>query len=233
MKTNNHIKYIISGFILITCFTIARAQVPGFLGKTFTLTAGNHVGYSLGAPAKVGSTNAGIDKRFFLGADYVVGRKWTMGIEYQRLNTALLLSFDNTVENATRAEEYTYALKANTFKFSFTRFGSKSNFIAPVGRYFTVGLLMINYTISDEKGYMFTAGRDLFEGHNIGVSFDVGKRRVFYKQLVVDYGIQAALVLPKGGSESALQNELAKGGADRLLTAHLVTFKLGLGWLVL
>jgi hypothetical protein len=233
LKTNNYIKYIISGFILISCYTTARAQVPGFLGKTLTLSAGTYAGYSLGAPAKVGSTNTGIDKRFFLGADYVIGRKWTTGIEYQRLSTALSLTFDNALENAARAEEFTYALKANTFKFSFTHFGSKSNFLAPVGRYFTVGFLMVNYTISDEKGYMFTAGRDLFKGHNIGFSFDVGKRRVFYKQLVVDYGLQLALVLPKGGSEIALQDEFAKGGADRLLAAHLITFKLGLGWLVL
>ena len=233
MRTNNNIRFIISGFILISCFTVLRAQVPGFLGKKLTLTTGAYAGYSLGAPAKVGSTSDGIDKRFFLGADYVIGRKWTAGIDYQRLSTALTLTFDNAVEGATRADEYTYALKANTFKCSFTHFGSKSNFLAPVGRYFTVGFLMVNYTISDNRGYMFAAGRDLFEGHNIGFSFDVGKRRIFYKQLVVDYGIQAALVLPKGGSGSALQNEFAQGGADRLLTAHLVNFKIGLGWLVL
>jgi hypothetical protein len=233
LKTNNPIKYIISVFILISCFTIAHAQVPGFLGKKLTLSAGAYAGYSIGAPAKVGSTNAGIDKRFFLGADYVIGRKWTAGIEYQKLSSALSLTFDNAVENATRVDEYTYALKANTFKFSFTHFGSKSNFLAPVGRYFTLGFLMVNYTISDDKGYMFNAGRDLFKGHNIGFSFDVGKRRVLYKQLVVDYAAQLALVIPNKNSESGLQNEFAQGGADRLLAAHLVTFKLGLGWLIL
>lgn len=232
MKTNNHIKYIISGFILISCFTIARAQ-PGFLGKTLTVSGGGYVGYSWGYPTKAGSMSPGIDKRFLLGADYVISRKWTAGIEYQRFNTALLLSFDDAAERATGADQYTYALRSNTFKFSFTHFGSKSNFLAPVGRYFTVGFLMVNYTISDDKGYMFAAGRDLFEGHNIGFSFDVGKRRVFYKQLVVDYGLQAALVLPNKETQSGLQNEIAWEGAKRLLYAHAITFKLGLGWLVL
>lgn len=207
-------------------------QVPGFMGKRLSISANGYFGPSFDQPVSVKPSGAGIflNKKISIGVDYVIGRKWTVGLEVQQLNTATKLWFDNGISSIRNTN---YKLNSTFVSLGFSRFFSKSDFIAPVGRYFTFGAMVVNFTLFDEKGVVFAPKTKLLEGHDYGVFFGFGRKRIYNRRFIVDYAMQSGAVF--GKSLPPYLTDDANFFLDvryRLFYASLLNFKIGVGYLL-
>lgn len=233
-------KYIFSLFLVFIFCLTAFSQVPGFLGKRFSINVSTHVnpvlwGSDIDNVNNQNQEDVGIiiNRRFSVGAEYVLGRKWSVSSYVHIQNTATRdIGFDDDIEEKLN-KKLGYAIESNGFSLQFTRFNtSKSDFIAPVGRYFSFGIMVSNFSLIDVKGNSFNPNTKISSGSVSGITFGFGRKRVLYQRFIVDYGIELAGLfyaapLERGGA----LNDLITTPRTKIKQISAFNFKLGVGYL--
>lgn len=184
-------------FLVFVLVQNTFAQVHGFLGKRMSITTAILVGPDLfGKDVSHTDKERGglaFNKRFSIGFDYVLARKWSFSSSFHIQKTATnKFWFDHSIEE-NLGKTLSYGVSSNGFSFSFSRFLTKKNaFIAPVGRYFCFGAMVSNFNLIDIEGHVFTPNTKIASGSVAGLTVGFGRKRVFFKRVLVDYGIEAA-----------------------------------------
>ncbi len=183
---------------------------PGFMGKHFIVTGeGTFSGSIFLYPnywIKYGGT-----------AEYIIGRRSSIGVSY--------------LHNSSNIEDVVYnddCYNYNHFTFNTHQLGIDyylyPSSVAPLGRYFRFQIAYLaNYSDDFYKNGLLIPGKDpySFRGYesdrvsssNLLFSIFVGKKRVFYKSLVVSYGFQIGMTL-NNPVASEFINEFADTSID-------------------
>jgi hypothetical protein len=219
------------------CFSfLAFSQVPGFLGKRLSINIGAHVSPilfdRLGNVDDEG-TGSFINKRFSIGAEYVLSRKWSVSANFHIQNSATNeLDFDTDIERGL-TYKLGYSVKSNGASLQFIRFNSKkSDFIAPVGRYFSLGLMVSNFSLVDTKGNVFKAGTRMSSGSISGFTVGLGRNRVFFERILFSYGIEAAYLFYFKPFEAENDlSEMITAAKKRVFQVSFLNLKTSIGYL--
>lgn len=228
-------RFFICLFFISALYSSSFAQVNGFLGKRFALGVNGFFSPNL-SKKDISSINQNasilpINKRYALVIGYTLTNKWDISssLHLQKSATNNLV-FDNAIEN----EPLGYAINIYCFGFSAQRFLTRqSDFIAPVGKYFSFGLLITNFSLVDVKGHVFKPNTVLSSGRVSSLTLGFGRKRVFFKTLLFNYGIEAALPLFKASLKNDTYfNEFVSVPQKRIKQLSLVNFKVGLCYLL-
>ncbi|MFL5764235.1 MAG: hypothetical protein ACJ77K_09855 [Bacteroidia bacterium] len=230
---------VISSFILIASGCFAQRMVPGYLGKRFT------VGYTFNAAPNLSSIIYfyGGEKFSYRGplmkhgmkVSYVTGRReFSFNVRYlaKRIDNSAYRNSDIVIlPDHERFNMIDYVL-------SWKRFGSTKS--APLGGYYGWELFYSkgcmnyhpyqrddNYTgekISHSGGKVESAG--------CGFSYALGRQRIFYDKLVVDYGLSVSLLVwGRMNTQNIYEEYLEKNGPRSFSEIPQFNVHLGFGYL--
>lgn len=217
-------------FVLTIIAVATKAQVPGFMGKKMYIGAEGYI-FPAAQPTPAKPGGSGFNTRWGVAFHHVLSRKTSMGISYQFNNTSEEFGFDDFIEK--KENPFYYRISAQTVAVNFTFYSVQSQYIAPVGRYYSLELLFTNYKVIDNKGHLYSPGTLIMDGGTWGTAFTLGKKSVFFKSVVFDYGLQLAYLFenktqhPQGGQQGAANDALG-----RLRQTFIANVKLGVGYLL-
>lgn len=214
---------------------IAFSQVPGFLGKRFSVSFSSHLSPVVWSGDIVSvdeskKKSIKINRRFSIGVDYVLGRHWSVSTNFHIQNTATnQLMFDDNL--ATR--DLGYGIKSNGYSIQFLRFQSRnSDFLAPVGRYFSFGYMASNFTLIDVEGHSYAKGTEMAKGSASGLSMGFGRKRIIAQRFIIDYAIEFAwLFYLRPPEEEPDFGEFIYQTKRRIVQSSAINIKLGIGYL--
>lgn len=218
-------------FLILTLPTLA--QVSGFMGRRQAINFGASVSPAF-RPVNVEKKGAKINQRFFVGYEFVVNKKWCISADYHSFTTAIdFLQFDNYLEELINGRNtFVYLLKGSGLSINASRFLTKKNdFIAPVGRYISFGVMTCSYTLIDTKGNVFTKNTKIGKGSVSGVVFSYGRKRVFLKRVLVNSAIESAFLFDLTPSKGNPNSESLIQSDKRLFYSNIFNFKLSVGYL--
>lgn len=212
------------------------AQVPGFLGRRTTVYLSGGGTSPVFTPSKYVNQ---LDIYFGGGIDYAITKSWSAGIEYQSLTIPQTISIDNDnpleVQD-NNGEVYYYSLKTNMYKLSVARMATKSDYIAPIGQYFSFNLIFMPYSVYDSENHFFGKNKTFYEGGTTALGVSFGSRRAFGNRLVFNYSISSAYILVDfkgaGGSGSSLKGQLFKDVNKRLQNYMFINASISMGYLL-
>lgn len=229
------LKKLISISIYILLPFLVSSQIPGFLGKKNTISITGAFGPSLG-PNSLNNTGFGINKRYGLQYTRIISRHLSLGASYVSFNTAVDISADDIFSQQTPP----FSIKSQTLGIHLTLFPTSSDYIAPVGKYYSLDFNIVQYTLVDENKALFASTTDIMQGLALAPGITVGKKRVLFRKLLLDYAIQGAFFLrdqdariPSSGLDKRLTdiNNYVLETTERLQRSFFFNIKLGLGYL--
>jgi hypothetical protein len=200
-------KFIIILIALVLFGKNIKAQVPGYLGKRFSvgyaytlspLAYWGDVKTTDGKDLKITSVNYrhnievnwAIKDRAYIGLNYSY-QKW--GVITNLLEDGELSSINSNITNFTIPSDFGVSdfkyINASSNKF--TLFYGTTRGIAPRGSYAAFGLSLERITpqVTDVENKVV----DLTSINNYGIAFRVGKRRVFYDKIMIDVAANVEL----------------------------------------
>lgn len=249
----------------------AFSQVAGYMGKRLTLGYSNNFFIS-GIGPSAGSYDVGLNTTHSFNLEYTIKNRTNLCLSYQMFNTGVTTNHTFVESSAdlygnTSTTEYTYDpdpnvpmdLHSKNICVGFKFFVSGAQ--APVGKYKKLELVVMlcDLTYADKSftgldynsgygGYSNAVKKSLGTGSysykSFALTYTVGKQRVLFNCLVLDYGVQFGFV-PAGAfatlnSESDYSNSaltvsdvFRQEMNKRLLRYQLFNFHLGLGFLAL
>lgn len=174
-----------------------------------------------------------VNMQYFLGYEYIIGSNWTTSVNYHFGSFSNNnFDFDNTVEEYLDNDPYEYKINTNSYSIHFKRFFSKySNFIAPVGRFISFGLMTCNYSITDEKGNIYKPNTKFAKGSVTGVVFSYGSSRVFFKKLLFSAAAESAFLFNLTPSDGNTNSESLEKIDRALFFRNAISVKLSAGYL--
>ena len=250
---------ISSFFILISVFM--NAQTPGYMGKHCMIGYTNNFSPALLMANAKSVDPPGINSSHCFNLDYVIKNRTSFCVSYQFMKTGM--NFDNNIDIEDAATSYNLSyepksklpmqLKSNNITLGF-KFFKRGNF-APVGKYKKLDLMLMFSTVSYEQN-AFTYhdynsstqvrrnyGKGEYNFSTFAIAYTLGRQRVFFNCLVLDYGVQFAAT-PAGllGSVLGDNSYYVENGSEleaaikhqknvRLVGHQLVNIHLGLGFL--
>ncbi len=177
-------------FLLLFSVT-AFSQVPGYIGKRFT------VGYSISPEVGLLSLKASLIHS--LGLGYVVGKRQELVF-----NTGYSKNEEQELAGVAHTElSYSLALKL------YSRRGLTA---APLGHYIKWEVIMstnkLLYPVYDDRIYnpqtntSATVSRSggAISYKSLGLAYGLGRQRIFFNNLVLEYGMRFGLTFPLQGS---------------------------------
>lgn len=199
-------KFIIILIALVLFGKNIKAQVPGYLGKRFSvgyaytlspLAYWGDVKTTDGKDLKITSVNYrhnievnwAIKDRAYIGLNYSY-QKW--GVITNLLEDGELSSINSNIVNTIQNDLDVYDFKyINASSNKFTLFYGTTRGIAPRGSYAAFGLSLERITpqVTDVENKVV----DLTSINNYGIAFRVGKRRVFYDKIMIDVAANVEL----------------------------------------
>lgn len=217
---------------------VAPAQVPGFLGHRLSINTSVHAGPDLFgndiSKSNQEEKSRAFNNRFSFGLDYVLSRKWMASSSFHIQKSATnKLTFDNTVEEKV-GKTFGYGITSNGFSLSFSRINTRKNdFIAPVGRYFSFGIMVSNFSLIDVEGHVFAPNTKIASGSVAGLTVGFGRRRVFFKRILFDYGLEIAnLFYTHKQLGNEFYSEFITVPQKRIKQISMINFKIGAGYLL-
>lgn len=230
------LKAILVFNLIIGSSFILFGQVPGYLGKktSIYITSGiapNFFNIDFVPPLTP------FDITFGLGVDHVVTKKISVGLEYRRLNSFMQFDFDNTFEDVVNnGREYYYASKTNILKFSVATTAFKSDYLAPVGKYYALNIIFLNYNVYDDKNYIFGDNYHFYRGGTMAAGLTLGNKRILSDRLIFDYNISSAYIIvdiePANSGGSSLKTDLFNSVNSRLQNYFIINGAISLGYLL-
>lgn len=207
---------------------LTQAQVPGFLGKRASVYAGIYLSPTLAQSE--GPLPELFNKKYAVGVDYIVGLKSNLSFSYHYHTTPVTdLGFDNAFANH---ENFRYGLNSHIFSLSFQKYVKKSDYVAPVGTYFSFGLMTAFFTLKDSEENIFPKGTKMARGQVSGVTFGIGKKRVLFRRIIIDAGVEAALMLisPKVDGNT-INSDFITASKERVFWSNFLNLKLTAGYI--
>ncbi len=221
--------------LIIGSSFILFAQVPGYMGKRTSvyITSGiapNFLNIDFVPPSTP------FDISYGLGIDHVVAKKISVGLEYRRLNSFVPFDFDNTFEEVeNKGRDYYYASKTNVLKFSVASTTFKSDYLAPVGKYFSANVLFLTYNVYDAKNHIFGDNYRFYRGGTMATGLTFGNKYILGDRLIFDYSISSAYIIvdfePANSDGSSLRREMFKSVNSRLQNYFIINGSVSLGYL--
>jgi hypothetical protein len=191
------------------------AQVPGYLGKRFSIGYSNYffpripaISSSIGFIDGDIPTERSFNSTHCLDMDYTIGSRVSFCMSGQFSKMELLkYGSDLYVQKADKSYTYVYYfpphrqdMQLNTVNISVGFKFFKSNYLNPVGRYRKWELILIMnkldmekngfyYTMNNQsKPYLLSTVDEQFA--SVAIAYTIGKQRVLFNKLVLDYGIR-------------------------------------------
>ncbi len=240
MKIHTLFSFVIRASVIRLCLLIiflsgnlfSFSQVPGYMGKRFT------IGYSLGI---VPDENHVLTHTLTL--NYAVTKRKELCVGAAYFKTLFVGSFGGMSYKTLDDEK----LSTIDFSLGLKIFSRKKTAGAPLGMYFKWEALYyintINYRpyIISKVIHPYPNALVVETPHqggsvrflSIGGAFGIGKQRIFFNKLVLDYGVRAGLVFPinqTAGWES-YGYYLYLDAGTKVLLHELITARIGLGFL--
>jgi hypothetical protein len=256
--------------ITIVIFVLAlgkmSAQVPGYMGKRLMLGYSNNFFVTASGPT-ARTNEAGFNTTHCFNLEYTIKNRTNLCASFQMFNTGTMLNKNIEVSGYDPASQeylnYTYMyspvgdepifVSTKTFGIGFKFFPTGS--LAPLGKYKKLELLLLfsdvsysnnsfiineNYQGTYSRG---TIGAGEYTFKTFALAYTLGRQRVLFDRIVLDYGIQFAL-LPAGFfatlngdedfySNSTIESNFRSVTNARLFRYNIFNFHLGLGLLTL
>jgi hypothetical protein len=243
--------------LLILAHTINKgnAQVAGYMGKRFTIGYSNYFFPAIMGPgaltgAKYGLASPGFNTTHCINLEYAVKPRTNFTASAQYLQTGIGIRYLYT----TRSDEYTYRSNySNPIVLSSVNIGLGFKFfrrgtLAPLGKYSKFELLMLFETVTYDKTQFTTQvngnttdatlGEGIYNYKNFTITYTIGRQRIFFNALVVDYGIRfgvSPLVVPSfllnDGYHEDIETIFRDDSRYRIFRQQLVNLHLGIGFL--
>jgi hypothetical protein len=213
-------KKIITFFFVLFLSITSMAQVPGYLGKRFSIGYSNYffprfpavnssIGFSEGDKL---STERSFNSTHCLDVDYIISPRISMCFSGQFSKMDLMKHGSIfSVERGGQRYSVQYVprpkqdMELNTVNFSVGFKFFKQRYLNPFGRYRKLELiLMMNKVIMDENGFYSVAYNSpktnqlssypLMDGagrfSSVALACTIGKQRIFFDKLILDWGIR-------------------------------------------
>ncbi|MDF2437932.1 MAG: hypothetical protein K0Q95_2308 [Bacteroidota bacterium] len=240
----------------------ALAQSPGYLGKHVTLGYSNNFFPALIGPVAK-SYNKGLNSTHGLNFEYTIKNRTNFCFSFQRFRTGVNINhtfIQSKVDSFGNTRNTTYnfdskeplLLQTNGLCFGFKFFDP--GVLAPVGKYrkFELVLLFSKLTYGGKSFIIFDnytnanpikgkIGTGEYKFNSFALTYSLGRQRVLFDLLVLDYGIQfgvvpAALVATLNmesdySSLSTLESVLRQETNRRLFRYETINLHIGLGFL--
>ena len=252
-------KILLAWLLLVFAISI-NAQIPGYLGKRFSMQYSVLMHPSFGVKLNnfLDNQNPNESSRLNIGhvgeINYIVGKRAALCFSFQYSSLGLTYDKGNSsVFKYKGTQKYPAELQAKGLSIGLKLFPKKS--IAPLGTYLKwEGILYLNRIKYDTKnvyedvttdtynswGYYTTtytsvplnipSGKMNFIGG--GGAFSIGKQRIFADKIMIDYGVRFAIAISgKPTAKNRYENEFKNHIYDRLYFDQFVSFKIGIGFL--
>lgn len=210
---------------------ISLGQVPGYMGKRFSIGYSNYFFLSALSPtanATSSGSELGINSTHCINLEYSIKNRTNFCLSVQKSKTGIdpgeiyIENYDGSNYNSYYAK---YSLKPykpmqiNSYNiglgFKFFSTGS----LAPIGKYKKVEvLLLLNHLEYDKNAFLFTSytstggstylafGKGDYKFNTVSASYTMGRSRVFFDRIVLDGGIRFGVV-PAGFLSVLLDSE--------------------------
>jgi hypothetical protein len=238
------------------------AQAPGYMGKKLTLGYSNNFFVSPFGPTAA-ADDAGFNTTHCFNAEYTIKSKTNLCFSFQTFETGVRMNqeFHSTTyisstgeyQEITSSYVPTLPMQLRTYSggigFKFFTSGS----LAPVGKYKKLELLIMFSNLTyDRNGFRYydpntsktvktSIGTGDYNFKTFALTYTIGRQRVFFNTIVLDYGMQVGVV-PVGllatlnGAEDFVQlngyeDVFRSDTNQRLFRYQLFNLHLGLGFL--
>lgn len=170
-----------------------------------------------------------------LGIGYVVGRRLELCASANYFKTKFnTLSYARTTPELVTSE---CGLSSLSFSFALKHYHRRLANIAPLGAYSKWELLYAVNNVSYPERYNYDYAKNVAGGNvgikSVGVAFSLGRQRIFFDKLVLDYGLRGALCFsvgkPQGLGET--EGDMYSFGTSEMLHHEFFNVYLGLGFL--
>lgn len=192
---------------------VSYAQAPGYMGKKTVVGYGFNFNPALGSLA-MGYSDSPVNMQHELFLEHTVGQKFSLGLSARiyryRYNNTEPVSVDPPANvNFRQLDENplgTYVIRGRNYQF-YGKF-YKHGYIAPWGKYFVMGLVIVNYRTDYNPDEMYvTVQRQLAPSSSVYQTMNMedfgpttqyffqsdfffgnGNSRIFSNKIVLDYG---------------------------------------------
>jgi hypothetical protein len=241
MKTN--------GILFLILFSISSfaAKIPGYRGLRFSAQ------YQLGISPQWNNLTMSVMPYLThnLQLGYVVSRKHEIGIQYSRIDYSsnVVMNFPNYSANSLVMIDQRDFTGNNVMVYA-KFFRQRKGFIAPLGRYFLLGLSYQNSrdrfrVTQDDNSSLSSPHYTIAQSHDLALTVGVGRNFILFNRMLltiegdlnipVSSGIRASL---SRNDSSGLGTGIGKPDAFKynnavdVLLMNLVQIKIGLGALI-
>lgn len=197
---------------------ISVGQVPGYMGKRFSVGYSNYF-MMAGIGPTANSTSAmgdpGLNTTHCVNFEYTIKNRTNFCLSIQKSKTGMDPG-DIYVQEYIGTNSYSYNLKYDVKPYKPMQISSfniglgfkffQSGTLAPIGKYKTLELLMLfNHLEYKKNGFVYydsytnqyvskQIGRGDYNFNTIAISYTMGRSRVFFDRLVLDYGLRLGFV---------------------------------------
>lgn len=274
-KNHNKMKLRFS-LIFIVAVLFSNAQISGYMGKRCVISYSNYFMIGFKGPGPFNSAPADessptLNNANCLNFEYAYKQNKMVCISGQYIGTGIAYndgktngSFVGDLFTSTSDYPYPYnhkyvgdyskpaSLRSINFSIGLKTF--KRGFIAPVGRYRKMEVLIMFEKLkydhahfaqqdpnsSDPQNYIISDfGTGQYSFKNIAFAYTMGKQRILYDKIVLDYGIRFAyspalnIITLAAGDEYATSTDsyFRRTCNLRMATEQLINFHLGIGFL--
>ncbi len=220
-------KIISTCILILFLYTQANAQIPGYMGKRFSLTAN--------AGLCLSNTNAiPISIKPTLGIEYVIGRNWSLAFtaDINKRDVEVNISRPSDMFIFTLSEPAVYPLQISTFALSFKKYSG--SMLAPLGPYWGIGLSYSHLSTGEiSKDAMLANSYS-----RLGLQCILGRNYIINDIFVFNIGIKYAVTFcnPIPSLDSYDTQGLPKANEQKLNSAlwisNIITLEAGIGILL-
>lgn len=218
-------KKVVVYLLLISCSVYS--QVPGYLGKRFSIGYSNYLFPSMLNPSfnSTDSYELGLNTTHCINAEYAIRK---------RTNFCFSVEFFKTGFRSIGTYNYGSTLKkleSTNVSLGFRFF--RPGFIAPVGKSQKLEFLLLSNKIYKET----------FESKSFAIALTFGRQHVFFNSIIVDTGFRFGVstnavfniiindVFEFNSSAATYDSEQKQNINERLFASQLFNFHIGIGFL--
>lgn len=212
---NMRVKFLI---VFLFIGLISEAQVAGYLGKRFSVGYSNYfmlagIGPTANSTSAIGEP--GLNTTHCVNFEYTIKNRTNFCVSIQKSNTGMdpggiyvqeYDGYNNPSYNLTYAEKPYKPMQISSFNIGFGFKFFQSGTLAPIGKYKKLELLMLfNNLVYKKNGFLYydsysnqyaykSIGSGDYNFNTIAISYTMGRSRVVFDRLVLDYGLRLGFV---------------------------------------
>ncbi|MFL5764234.1 MAG: hypothetical protein ACJ77K_09850 [Bacteroidia bacterium] len=226
-------------FLLLPFFT--NAQISGYLGKRCIVSYSNCFMYGVSGPT-ARSSGSGFNFTHGLGIEYQVKERISLGLNGQFVHTGVGYKY----VKYNYGEHSPMILNNFAVGISLKKYGKRR--IPPLGFYQKFEIFFSHYTVKYDTSFFRGKGIEHYHSNmtystvptgsgeiafnGLGGAFSIGKQRVFFHKLVLDYGVRGAILFPMiPGFNTEVEQSVCGQSGLRFLGHQMLNLKIGIGFL--